>query len=451
MPAQMHLASLRRKLLMAARKIGSQYCQDGCLTYMICHTSSTVLARLAETPAALETLKMSRLPDLFSAEFWRRYMLETFLRHWQGQCLDREHGGFLADFDRQWGFVGPGHKSLVSQARLIYTFSAGYRHSRATDPAAAVDFTRAAEHGLRFLRDRMADPEHGGYLWRTTRDATPLEPIKHTYGHAFVIFGLSEHARACGDQDSARLALEALRALLDHAAGPGGGFWSLMDRAWQPIERRRNQNPHMHLLEACMSLHDAAGDPLAMDTALRIADLAATRFIHPRLGCLEEYFHEDWSALSDDEATPVLVGHQFEWCWLLNRLADRTGQEHWRELGDDLMYWGLRYGTDRQHGGFFNTCSRQGDPLDTAKSHWVESEALRALLYLVVVRKRDSLRETLADAARFAFDHLADPEYGGWYSSVQADGTPEDTRKGSEWKLDYHMTSLCDEAVRLLE
>jgi mannose/cellobiose epimerase-like protein (N-acyl-D-glucosamine 2-epimerase family) len=402
--------------------------------------------------------------DLLSADFWRRYLLDTFLQHWQGHCLDDQYGGYVADFDRQWRFTGPGHKSLVSQARLVYTFSAGFWHSQSAAVAEAAPscrscpsllpgspaFMDAAASGLQFLRQKMDDPQHGGWIWRVRRDGSVLEPVKHTYGHAFVVFGLSEHAKATGRKEPAQLALQTLHCLCDRAGGPGGGFWSIMDRSWQPIERRRGQNPHMHLLEACMSLHDATADPLAIETALQIADLAATRFVHPRYGCLEEYFEEDWSALSDDDAAPIQVGHQFEWCWLLNRLADRTGQEHWRDLGDQLMDWGLRYGTDRQHGGFFNSCSRRGDPLDTGKSHWVESEALRALLYLLIARKRDSLRQTLTDAADFIFTHFADPDYGGWYSSVEADGTPANTSKGSEWKLDYHMTSLCDEAIRLL-
>jgi len=405
---------------------------------------------------------MSLQRDLFSADFWRRYMLETFLQYWQRHGPDRQHGGYIADFDRQWRFTGPGHKSLVSQARLIYTFSAGLRHSRSAAPAQAVPcrssplplapvLAEAADHGLRFLRARMADPDHGGWIWRVRRDGSVLEPVKHTYGQAFVIFGLSELARATGDNEPAQLALRTLQHLRDNAVGPGGGFWTLMDRAWRPIDTRRGQNPHMHLLEACMSLHDATADPLAIETALQLAELAAARFVHPRYGCLEEYFEEDWSTLPDDDAAPIQVGHQFEWCWLLNRLADRTGQDRWRDLGDQLADWALRYGTDRQHGGFFNSCSRRGDPLDVDKSHWVESESLRALLYLLIARKRDSLRETLIEAADFTLTHFADPDYGGWYSSVQADGTPANTNKGSEWKLDYHMTSLCDEAIRLLQ
>jgi mannose 2-epimerase len=382
--------------------------------------------------------------DLFTVEFWRRYMLDTFLRYWQEHCLDREYGGYIADFDRQWRLVGPGMKSLVSQARLVYTFSAGHRYGGAAVHA------ESADHGVRFLCEKMLDQEQGGWLWRVGRDGTPVESVKHTYGHAFVIFGLSEHDRGRGRSDASRLALQTLRTLQERASGPGGGFWSLMDRSWQPIERRRGQNPHMHLLEACMSLYDVTNEPLAIQAALDLADLAARRFVHPRYGCLEEYFQEDWAALPDDEADPIRVGHQFEWCWLLHSLADRTGQEHWRNLGDRLMDWGLRYGTDRQHGGFFNACTRQGDPLDTSKSHWVESEALRALLYQVIARKRDGLREAFAEAMNFARNCCEDREYGSWYSSVQADGTPENDRKGSEWKLDYHMTSLCDEAVRLL-
>jgi mannose/cellobiose epimerase-like protein (N-acyl-D-glucosamine 2-epimerase family) len=388
--------------------------------------------------------------DLFVGAFWRGYMVQMFVQYWKAHCLDREYGGYVADFDREWEIAGPCCKSLVSQGRLVYDFSAGLRHAR------LAEYGEAAAHGVEFLRGRMADAEEGGWFWRCNRDGSVLEPVKHTYGHAFVIFGLSEYARATGTAEAGRVALETLEVLRERAGGRAaagggfGGFWTVMDRRWQPIERQRSQNPHMHLLEACLSLYDATGSKLALETAVEIAGLGAERFVNRRFGCLEELFAEDWSGLGDEEAAAVQVGHQFEWCWLLNRLADRTNQEHWRELGDRLMEWGLRYGTDREHGGFHNTCDRQGRLVDRGKSHWVESEALRALLYLIVNRGREDLRETFVRAAEFALEHLADGEYGGWYTSVNADGTPRDSRKGSEWKLDYHMTSLCDEAARVL-
>ncbi len=387
---------------------------------------------------------MALADDIFSAEFWRRYMLETFLTHWKARCLDADNGGYIADFDRMWRPAGPQNKSLVSQGRLVYTFSAGLRHT------GSPEYAEAAARGAEFLNLQMADRQQGGWFWRVGQDGSILEPAKHTYGHAFVIFGLSEYARACGATEAGHLALETLMTLRDRAAGPGGGSWTLMDRQWQPVDRLRSQNPHMHLLEACLSLYGATGSSLALDTAVQIAELAADRFVHPRFGCLEERFAEDWSSPADGDAEPVRIGHQFEWCWLLNRLADRTGQQRWRDLGGQLLEWGLYFGSDLRHGGFHNACDRRGHVVDTSKSHWAESEALRTLLYLVVERRREDLRRPLTHVAEFALDHLADREYGGWYTSVTAAGAAEDERKGSEWKLDYHMVSLCDEAVRVL-
>lgn len=373
-------------------------------------------------------------------------MLDTFIRHWKVNGVDGQYGGYIADFDRAWQVTGPCNKSLVSQARLVYNFSAGLRHSGATDLA------DAATRGVEFLSLHMADSDYGGWFWRVSRDGSLLEPIKHTYGHAFVIFGLSEFAKAVGTVDTAHLALRTLETLHENATGPVRGFWTITDRKWQPmiLSRWRSQNPHMHLLEACLSLYDATGSRLALDTALDIAELAVTRFVHPRFGCLEEIFAEDWSSLPDGQAEPIRIGHQFEWCWLLNRLADRTSQEKWRDMGDQLLEWGLYFGTDRQHGGIYNSCDRRGHMVDTNKSHWVQSEALRTLLYLVAGRRREDLRTPFLRAAEFAMTYLADPEYGSWYTQVAADGRPTTPNKGSEWKLDYHMTSLCDEAVRVL-
>jgi len=303
---------------------------------------------------------------------------------------------------------------------------------------------------LRFLSQHMADPASGGWFWRCSRDGSLLEDVKHTYGHAFVIFGLAEYARATGESSAAQTAGETLQVLLQRAAGPAGGLWTLMARDWQPLERRRSQNPHMHLLEACLSLHAATGESAALDTALDLAHLAAERFVYPEFGCLEEYFAEDWARLPEGDAAAIEVGHQFEWCWLLHRLADRSGQEHWRDLADRLAEWALRYGLDSANGGFYDECSRRGEPVRTTKTFWVQAEALRALLYLIAARERADLRDVFVRSVRFVMTHCVDREFGGWFATVDAAGRPIRPEKGSEWKLDYHMVSLCDEAIRLL-
>jgi len=376
--------------------------------------------------------------------FWQEHLEREVLRFWLRHAPDGEYGGYVADFDRQWRPSGPGCKSLVSQARLIYNFSAGYRLFGRDE------YLRAADLGLAFLLERMVDGHNGGWYWRCNRDGTLLESIKHTYGHAFVIFGLAECARATGRADLVTLAWQTYDILRHRAVGPNGWFWSIMTADWQPAERRRGQNPHMHMLEALLSLYVAGTDRRVLQAAIDLARFAAERFVHPEYGCLEEYFHEDWGRLDDSQAAAVQVGHQFEWCWLLNRLCDLAGTDEFRDLAGHLADWALEYGFDRTHGGFFNACDRRGAVVDSNKTFWVQTEALRALLYLLLARGRDDVKPALEQSLRFVLGACVDSEFGGWFNTVSAEGRPVRPDKGSEWKLDYHVVSLCDEAIRLL-
>jgi len=332
--------------------------------------------------------------------FWQEHLEREVLRFWFRHAPDGEYGGYVADFDRQWRPSGPGCKSLVSQARLIYNFSAGYRL---------------------FGRDeylRAAD--------------------------------LAECARATGRTDLVTLAWQTYDILRHRAVGPNGWFWSIMTADWQPAERRRGQNPHMHMLEALLSLYVAGTDRRVLQAAIDLARFAAERFVHPEYGCLEEYFHEDWGRLDDSQAAAIQVGHQFEWCWLLNRLCDLAGTDEFRDLAGHLADWALEYGFDRTHGGFFNACDRRGAVVDSNKTFWVQTEALRALLYLLLARGRDDVKPALEQSLRFVLRSCVDSEFGGWFNTVSAEGRPVRPDKGSEWKLDYHVVSLCDEAIRLL-
>ena len=379
-----------------------------------------------------------------SSECWRRHLLDDLLRHWLEHAPDRQHGGYVTDFDRRWQPTGTGEKTLVSQARLIYNFCCGYRHTGCDE------FRLAAEHGLTFLRERFADATHGGWVWQCRRDGKVTDPRKDTYGHAFAIFALAEYARAFDCSDASSLARQTVAVLQDRMSDhQHGGLWTRAAGDWQPDTSGRSQNPHMHLLEALLSLHAVSADPAVLDLAVGICRLARQRFIHPQHGCLEEFFAADWSRLDDDQAAPVQVGHQFEWAWLLNRIADRGEDHGFRDLATTLMAWGSRHGWDQRHGGVFDQCDRRGRVLRDSKTFWVQSEALRALLY-DSCRGVTTHRAALDSSGRFVWQHCIDHEQGGWFTTVGRDGQVINADKGSAWKVDYHMVSLCDEALRLL-
>jgi mannobiose 2-epimerase len=385
---------------------------------------------------------MTELWYLDSA-YWRAHLLDEVLRHWLENAVDRRYGGYVTDFDRAWQPKGAGDKTLVSQARLVYNFACGYRHT------GQFEYREAAEVGLAFLREHFLDRRDGGWFWQCRREGDVTDTRKDTYGHAFVIFALAEYARAFAVSEAVELAAGALAVLRDRMTDrQGGGLWTRATRDWQPETDRRSQNPHMHLLEGLMALYDVTTDGGVIDYAASVCELARDRFVHPEHGCLEEFFATDWSKPDDCRAEPIQVGHQFEWAWLLSRMADRAPHDGYRELAGDLMAWGIRNGFDGLHGGVFDQCDRQGRPVRDTKTFWPQSEALRALMYDYCGGR--SHEDVLSSCAEFVRRHSVDREHGGWFTSVDRQGQPVNTDKGAAWKLDYHAVSLCDEALRLL-
>src|SRR5260370_15710217 len=77
----------------------------------------------------------------------------------------------------------------------------------------------------------------------------------------------------------------------------------------------RRQNPHMHLLEACLALAEATSDRRWIERAAALASLMRDRFFDRQTGSLIEFLSDD---LRPDAKRGVgrEPGHQFERIWL---------------------------------------------------------------------------------------------------------------------------------------
>ena len=182
---------------------------------------------------------------------WFKGHVLGLLAKWLGAVTDE--GMFLPHFDRRWKRREEGEGTLVSQSRLLYNFARGFE---LTGEEAYLD---AVEQGARFLLDRFRDDEHGGWFWSCARDGSVLDRKKDCYGHAFVIFGLSHAARATGDEDLKRAALETWDVLKTRFRDGHGGFARSMSRDFSRADEARSQNPIMHLFEALLALGDLEG------------------------------------------------------------------------------------------------------------------------------------------------------------------------------------------------
>src|SRR5262249_22606969 len=137
----------------------------------------------------------------------------------------------------------------------------------------------------------------------------------------------------------------------------------------------RWQNPHMHLFESALALHDITKQPRWRTLADSLFALSQNVFIDSKSGALREYFSLDWKLASEQELRVVEPGHCFEWSWL----AYRHGGDEAIKLANGLARFARSYGVDARGIAFYSV-ELDGTPRDKSARLWAQTERLKAAL-----------------------------------------------------------------------
>jgi mannose/cellobiose epimerase-like protein (N-acyl-D-glucosamine 2-epimerase family) len=379
---------------------------------------------------------------------------DRILAFYHPECIDDEAGGYVAQFDEETGDVYDREsKHLVAQCRFVVNYSlAAARDGPAWSAA-------AAEHGIEFLLGPQRDRERGGFHWLL--DGTdPVDSRRICYGHAFALLAFARAVEA----DLARAAdgLAAVYDLIDER------FWepdrglckSTYDAAWSEAEAYRGQNANMHVCEALIAAYVATDDGRFRDRALTIAESLAVDLPESTGGLVWEHYTPDWEPdfeYNRDDPTHTFrpwgyqPGHQIEWAKLL-AVLDRHADADWLvPRAEELFGAAIEYGWDADHGGFYYSFDRDGDPVVTDKYSWEIAEAIGAAAALHD-RTGDSTYLDWYDRFwAYASEHLVNPEFGNWYTKVTEDNDPVPTRSGVAVEPGYHPIGACLEGIRSLE
>jgi len=374
--------------------------------------------------------------------WFRDHLIDDILPRWLA-AAPAANGFFTANLGREWRPKSDQVATLVSQSRLLFNFATGWG---LTGDGRYRDAVRV---GAQFLREHFRDRQHGGWFWSCGPDGTVVDDHKDTYGHAFVIFGLSHAARCTESDDCLAAAGDTARLVRERLGDEHGGVYLGADTAFDSYPRsdRRSQNPMMHLFEALLALADVSGEESDRRRAEEVAAFVLGRLARDDGGLPEEY-DSDWQPLPDGVGGWINVGHLFEWAFLLSSAAERGYPRDWLGRAERMLDYGLRVGHDAERGGICTRAPLDGQPTGAARAYrgwWEQCEAIRALMHFAVVRGREDLLQPLARTIELVRASLIDPVYGGWYSTANAD----DKSKGNVWKVDYHVVGMCAEAVRL--
>ncbi len=394
----------------------------------------------------------------FRAEL--RTNLRESARAWWPRTLDRDHGGFLSDFDADWQATGPHNKRLEFQARQTRAAA----HAALSD--SSLDVAReAAEHGYRNLRDTMWDSEAGGFWYMLKRDGTPEYTEKHLHGIAYSIQACVFHNQLTGDPESLELANRAFDWADEHAHDKDrGGYFSFMTREGAPIlepsERwpvdplgtavdRKDCNTIMDMFDALVDLHRATGRE---DVLARIREITGIADAKTRKSSriLFRDYGLDWSPAN----TASVVGGNLQVSCVFARMEadfpDELGRTGGR-ISRSIVGGCLDNFRDETDGAFIYEGEFRNAAWglkDLKKEWWVQAEAMRAFLVQSQFRPgiRDEMRRIAWRLWTFSRDNVIDSERKGWTQGAGGFDEP----KVHEWKDASHEVRALMESISIL-
>ena len=109
----------------------------------------------------------------------------------------------------------------------------------------------------------------------------------------------------------------------------------------------------------------------------------------------------------------------------------------YRSWAEALCTNSLKFGRDREHGGFYYTGPLGRPADDTRKEWWVQAEALVSMLELYRLTHKPEYYQVFRQTLDFVEKHQVARE-GGWWATRAADGSARDNVRSSPWQGAYH-------------
>ncbi len=371
------------------------------------------------------------IPD---AEQIKRHVLRN-LAFWAEHAVDREHGGFWTHLNRDGSRYGDGQKFLVMQTRMTYAFAIASLWTG--DPA----WAELVEHGVQFLQDRMRDPKCGGWFWTVSRDGELTNGSKMAYGHAFAGYALAYAGYALKEDTLLHDAEDALHWMREHLwDADRGGYVQSLTRCLFPLDSTKRLDTQLHSMESASAVAEFCRSPFAREHLRELAELVATRTLHPNGACAREWFLNDWQENTEATGGNVSIGHNLESAWFLRVACLQLGTEQFTPVADTLLQFCLQHGWDDHRSAFIQTVTPDGAPVDRHIIYWTQGEAMGALSLWWRLTQDEQYRQLLTQVCTTVLNRFHDPEYGEYFEVLDESGKPAHIHKGSAWKAAYHLT-----------
>lgn len=381
----------------------------------------------------------------------RSELENNILPFWMNKMEDNEEGGFYGQITGEDELKPEASKGAILNARILWTFSSAYRLLKKPE------YLETATRAKRYLIDRFYDPQYGGIYWELDYKGNPLDTKKQIYAIGFAIYGLSEYARATGDEEALAYAQQLFDVIEQHSFdSEQNGYVEALTRDWQPIEdmrlsdkdenEKKTMNTHLHILEPYTNLYRIWKDERLERQLRNLIEVFISRILDPQTGHLNLFFEEDWT----NKYHIVSYGHDIEASWLIHEAALVLGDLALLKRIEPLI---IRIAQAADEGLnpdgsmiYENFLDKQ--KIDRELHWWVQAENVVGHINLYQHFGNTEALDTAVRCWEFIKTKLIDHEQGEWHWSLLPDGTVNrrDDKAGF-WKCPYHNGRMCMEVI----
>jgi len=355
----------------------------------------------------------ARFVDLLA--LYRAELLERAVPFWVERAIDWENGGILTCISDE-GQVLSQDKYMWSQLRAIWTFSALYNKIKPRS-----EWLDIARHIYHFVK-RYGRDEQGQWVFCVNKDGQILQGATSIYADGFAIYGLTELARATGDQEVIDLVLETYENVQSRLARPG---------SYQIAPFEMPEGGKAHAISMIFSLvfnelGHYLGDQAMIEASLYHAGEVMDVYLRPDRKLLYEFVRQDNILIDTPQGRSIVPGHAIESMWFMIHIYQRAAEEARLRQAVESIKWHLEFGWDHEYGGLFHACDAQGGTpwwrYADAKLWWPHTEALYATLLAYEISREAWCLDWFERVHNYAFGHYPVPGYGEWTQKLDRRG-----------------------------
>ena len=383
-------------------------------------------------------------------------LMGNILPFWLEKTIDRENVGFYGRIDGHGVLHKEAEKGAILNARILWTFSAAYRVLRKPE------YLEAATRAKDYVIAHFYDKEFGGTYWSLDYLGQPKDTKKQFYAIGFMIYGLSEYARATGDKEALDYAIRLFDTIESHSFDrENNGYIEACTREWGEIADMRlsdfdanypkSQNTHLHIIEPYTNLFRVWKDE-RLERALRnLINIFTDHILNPETHHLDLFFENDWTRGAGHLES---YGHDIECSWLMHEAALVLGDKDVLAKVEPVVQMVAKASEKglNADGSMIHEANLDTGHVDDDLHWWVQAETVVGFFNIYQYFGDETALDKAERCWQYIKDNLIDRENGEWYWSRHADGTLNtDDDKAGFWKCPYHNGRMCLEIIERTE